>query len=198
MLARLRVFIRQRLLSATREPTLQNLNEEPHIHHVSVFPDDRGSFAVPWVSELGPIRQPAQMNVSHSTQGVVRGMHWQARPRAIAKYVYCTNGKIFDQVVDLRKNHPTFGKTWSFELDQSRALYVPAHFAHGFQCLTEEATVVYLQSGSYSPEHERTINAKGYLWPTEIKEQSEKDREAPSLFAMVAGQGRGVADEELF
>ncbi len=177
---------------------MPNLNEEPHIHHVSVFPDDRGSFAVPWIPTTWGLSTPAQMNVSHSTQGVVRGMHWQTRPAAIAKYVYCTNGKIFDQVVDLRKNRPTFGKSWSFELDQSKALYVPAHFAHGFQCLSDKATVVYLQSGAYRPECERSINAKGYLWPTEIKEQSEKDREAPSLFAMVAGQGRGFADEELF
>ncbi len=157
-----------------------NLNEEPHIHQVSVFPDDRGSFAVPWVPNH-MVRQPEQMNVSHSTQGVVRGMHWQAQPRAIAKYVYCTNGRIFDQVVDLRKDHPTFGQAWSFELDQSEALYVPAHFAHGFQCLTKEATVVYLQSGGYSPEHERAINAKALLWPIEVKQQSEKDKAAPSL-----------------
>ena len=165
-----------------------NLSEEPHIHHVSVYPDDRGSFAVPWVPTTWGIRQPEQMNVSHSTQGVVRGMHWQAQPRAIAKYVYCTNGRIFDQVVDLRKDRRTFGKVWTFELDQSEALYVPAHFAHGFQCVTEEATVVYLQSGGYSPEHERAINAKGYLWPTEIKEQSEKDKQAPSLGDITDGE----------
>jgi len=91
-------------------------------------------------------------------------------------------------VVDLRKDRRTFGKVWTFELDQSEALYVPAHFAHGFQCVTEEATVVYLQSGGYSPEHERAINAKMYLWPTEIKEQSEKDKQAPSLGDITDGE----------
>lgn len=158
-----------------------NLNEEPHIHHVSVFPDDRGSFAVPWIPTTWGLSSPAQMNVSHSTQGVVRGMHWQTHSAAIAKYVYCSNGKIFDQVVDLRKDYPTFGKVWSFELNQGRALYVPPYFAHGFQCLTEEATVVYLQSGAYRPENERAINAKALLWPIEVKQQSEKDKAAPSL-----------------
>jgi len=172
-----------------------NLNEEPHIIPVDVYPDDRGSFAVPWIQ--GPLLEPHQMNVSHSKQGVVRGMHWQAPAAAIAKYVYCSSGKIFDQVVDLRKNWPTFGKVYSFELDQHKALYVPRHFAHGFQCLSEEATVVYLQSGPYDPQQERAVNAKGYLWPTEIKEQSDKDREAPSLFSYVASK-EYIADEGLF
>ncbi len=161
-----------------------------HLFPVNVYPDSRGSFAVPWYSWKRGIRRPEQMNVSHSTKGVVRGMHWQTQPKAIAKYVYCTNGKIFDQVVDLGKNYSTFGNVQSFVLDQSVALYVPAHFAHGFQCLTEEATVVYLQDGTYSPEHERAINAKGYLWPTEIKEQSDKDRQAPAL--------EDISREELF
>ena len=168
-----------------------NLNEEPRIIPVDVHPDDRGSFAVPWVKDKLVLKMPEQMNVSHSKQGVVRGMHWQASSSAIAKYVYCTNGKIFDQVVDLRKDWPTFGKVYSFELDQHKALYVPCHFAHGFQCLSETATVVYLQSGPYDPKQERAINAKGYLWPTEIKEQSDKDREAPSWL-------EGIADEDLF
>lgn len=174
-----------------------NLNEELRIIPVDVYPDDRGSFAVPWakdklVLKIDELVQlvPEQMNVSHSTQGVVRGMHWQASSSSIAKYVYCSSGKIFDQVVDLRKDCPTFGKAYSFELDQHKALYVPCHFAHGFQCLSETATVVYLQSGPYDPQQERAINAKGYLWPTGIKEQSEKDRKAPSL--------EDIADEDLF
>ncbi len=162
----------------------------PQLVEINAYPDSRGFFAVPWLPNFSKMSKPVQLNVSQSTQGVVRGMHWQTQPSPLAKYVYCANGKIFDQVIDLRKDHPRFGEIWEFELGQSEALYVPIHFAHGFQCLTEEATVVYLQDGRYCPEHERAVNASTLTWPLEIGEQSDKDRQAPSL--------EDISREELF
>lgn len=102
-----------------------------------------------------------QDNHSKSQKGVLRGLHYQARPKAQAKLVRCTKGKVYDVVVDIRKNSKTFGKWLKVELSEENKhmLFIPEGFAHGFVVLSDEAELAYKTSEEYSKEHDR-----GLLW----------------------------------
>lgn len=102
-----------------------------------------------------------QDNHSKSTKGVLRGLHYQARPHGQAKIVRCARGRIYDVAVDIRPQSPTFGKYVKVELseDNKHMLYIPVGFAHGFVALTDEVELLYKASGEYSPEADR-----GVLW----------------------------------
>ena len=127
------------------------------------FSDDRGFFLESFkesdfVSNGINIRF-VQDNISHSVLGVIRGLHFQKNPKAQAKLVTALKGEIFDVVVDIRKDSPTYGK-WISEIlsdKDHKLLYVPEGFAHGFCVLSKEAYVYYKVSNEYSPEHERGI-----------------------------------------
>src|SRR5688500_3965258 len=85
--------------------------------------------------------------------GTIRGLHFQAEPRSEIKLVRCDAGTIYDVVVDVRRNSPTFGQWQAFELssENSQMLYIDAGFAHGFQVLKEPAHVFYQISEPYTP-----------------------------------------------
>ena len=102
-----------------------------------------------------------QDNHSKSTKGVLRGLHYQALPVPQAKLVRCSKGKIYDVVVDLRKNSYTFGKWLKVELSEENKhmLFIPEGFAHGFVVLSDEAELLYKTNSEFSPEHDR-----GLLW----------------------------------
>jgi dTDP-4-dehydrorhamnose 3,5-epimerase len=115
-------------------------------------------------------------------KGVVRGMHFQLPPFAEMKLVSCIRGQVFDVVVDLRADSPTFLK-WHAEIlssENRRALAVPEGFAHGFQSLETECELLYLHSVPYQPKVERGLNAcdprLDIDWPLPIAEISERDR----------------------
>lgn len=103
--------------------------------------------------------------------GSIRGMHYQLPPHAEVKLIKCVTGCIFDVIVDLRKNSPTFLKWFGSELSSKNKsmMYVPAGFAHGFQTLTEEAEIVYMASAFYNRESERGLlyndQVIGINWP---------------------------------
>ena len=100
-----------------------------------------------------------QDNHSKSTKGVLRGLHFQAFPKAQAKIVRCVRGEIFDVSVDLRKDSPTFSQ-WVGEIlseDNKHMLYIPEGFAHGFVVLSDVAEIVYKASSEYSKEHDRGV-----------------------------------------
>ena len=127
------------------------------------FSDDRGfffeSFKESDFFSNGIDKKFVQDNFSHSTNGVIRGLHFQKAPKAQAKLVTVLKGKIFDVAVDIRKNSPTYGK-WVSEIlsdDTHNLLYVPEGFAHGFCVISDEADVHYKVSNEYSQEHERSI-----------------------------------------
>jgi dTDP-4-dehydrorhamnose 3,5-epimerase len=126
---------------------------ELHVHA-----DERGAFARTWCAdafaEAGIGFTPVQGNISLTRlRGSVRGMHFQRAPRADAKIVRCTRGRIFDIIVDLRADAATHGLAFGHELsgDTWTMLYVPAGFAHGFQTLSDDVTVEYLMGESYQP-----------------------------------------------
>ena len=127
------------------------------------FSDDRGFFLESFKESdfvsNGINIKFVQDNISNSVLGVIRGLHFQKNPVAQAKLVTALKGEIFDVVVDIRKDSPTYGK-WISEIlsdKDHKLLYVPEGFAHGFCVLSKEAYVCYKVSNEYSPEHERGI-----------------------------------------
>lgn len=128
-----------------------------------------------------------QDNYSHSTYGVLRGLHYQRPPNAQGKLVYVQQGEIFDVVVDIRKGSPTYGKWIGVTLsDQNRKmLYLPKGFAHGFCVLSNTADVIYKVSAEYAPESEGGILWNdpdlAIHWPVRSPVLSRKDAQLPLL-----------------
>ena len=123
-----------------------------------------------------------QSSLSYNEKkGSLRGMHFQLHPFEETKIVSCTNGKVFDVVIDLRKNSPTFGLSDSNELsaDNYSLLYIPSGIAHGFQTLEDNSVTHYQMSQYFNPKYysgikynDPTFNIK---WPLPISSISEND-----------------------
>jgi dTDP-4-dehydrorhamnose 3,5-epimerase len=153
--------------------------------------DDRGFFARTFCrdefAERGLNPLVAQCNVSFNRhKGTLRGLHYQAAPHEEAKLVRCTQGAIFDVIVDLRANSPTFKRYFATELTSTNhaMLYVPAGFAHGFQTLVDDTEVFYQMSESYHAESARGVRwddpAFGISWPSvEHRILLDRDRNYP-------------------
>jgi len=129
-----------------------------------------------------------QVNTSFSRQiGTLRGLHYQLAPSSETKLIRCLRGGIFDVILDLRPDGPSFGRWLGVELTaQNRTmLYVPKGFAHGFLTLAEDAEVLYCSSESYSPEHERTVRWNdpkfNIQWPFAPSVVSDKDARSPDF-----------------
>ncbi len=141
-----------------------------------VHTDDRGHFfeAISTAALSAQLKRPitiAQVNVSTSKCGVLRGLHLQVAPMAQAKIVRCVAGEILDVAVDLRPQSPDFGQHVSVRLSGARAqsLWVPEGFAHGFVVLSAHAQVEYAVTAPWSAAHERRLNpfdaSLGIDWP---------------------------------
>jgi dTDP-4-dehydrorhamnose 3,5-epimerase len=148
--------------------------------------DSRGFFARSFCQDEferhGLVNKVVQTNVSLSKhQGTLRGMHYQEAPYAETKLVRCTQGAIYDVIVDIRPESPTFKQWIGVELSSSnhRMLFVPQHFAHGFITLMDDSEVTYQVSQVYHPGSERGLRyndpALGIIWPQEVKVISDKD-----------------------
>jgi len=148
--------------------------------------DHRGFFARTFCmkefAEHGLKPTTAQCNLSFNyKKGTLRGMHYQAAPATETKLVRCTQGAIYDVIVDLRPDSPTYMSHIGVELtaENRRALYVPEMFAHGYQTLTTETEVVYQVSEFYTPGYERGLRyddpALEINWPLPVSEISQKD-----------------------
>ena len=130
-----------------------------------VFGDNRGFFMETYKKSdfvaNGIDVEFTQDNHSKSTKGVLRGLHYQAKPYGQAKLVRCVKGRIYDVAVDIRKNSKTFGQYVKVELseDNKQMLFIPDGFAHGFVALTDDVEILYKASGEYAPQADR-----GILW----------------------------------
>ncbi len=128
-----------------------------------------------------------QDNHSLSSKGVLRGLHYQILPKAQAKLIRCTKGKVFDVAVDVRHGSPTFGKWVGAILSEENKfmLYVPVGFAHGFLTQSDFAEVLYKTSNEYSPEHDAGIiwndPSIAVDWSDNSPLVSEKDQNLPAL-----------------
>ena len=154
--------------------------------------DPRGVF-MEWyrfdhlAAEVGHPLRLAQGNISVSAAGVVRGIHFADVPPGQAKYVTCTHGSLIDVIVDLRVGSPTYGKWESVLLDDvdRRCVYIAEGLGHGFCATSDDATLTYLCSETYSPTGEHGVHPLdpelGITWPTNAPVLSEKDEQAPTL-----------------
>ena len=156
--------------------------------HSETFSDKRGFFSETYKEVdfapygIGPF---IQENYSSSIRSVVRGLHYQASPMQVGKLVSCPHGEIYDVVVDIRKDSPTF-KMWTGAiLTNGDMLWVPPGFAHGFCVLSERASVVYRQTQYYNKEYDRCIRwndpSINIRWPISDPIISVKDFTAPLL-----------------
>jgi dTDP-4-dehydrorhamnose 3,5-epimerase len=129
----------------------------------------------------------AQANLSTSTRGVVRGIHFAQVPPGQAKYVTCVRGAVLDVVVDLRLGSPTFGRWEAVRLDDvdRRAVYLAEGLGHGFCALTDDVSISYLCSEVYNPAREFAVHPLdpqlAIDWPTDSPLLSARDAAAPSL-----------------
>ncbi len=128
----------------------------------------------------------AQCNLSFNfKKGTLRGMHYQIAPASETKLIRCTQGAIYDVIIDMRPDSPTYLSHLSVELtaENRRALYVPEMFAHGYQTLTDAAEVVYQVGEFYTPGYERGLRYDdptfGIDWPLLVSEISQKDAAWP-------------------
>ena len=160
-----------------------------------ILRDERGSFQkllnVDLMQAAGVHGAAAEIYMSESDAKVLRGLHFQLAPRAQAKLVYCLSGRIFDAVVDLRKDSVTFGQSFGLELpgDASQGLYVPEGFAHGLQALESGTRIINICSHGYAPEYERGVkwDSCGIKWPYPDAILSEKDLTQPTLDELFDG-----------
>ena len=130
-----------------------------------VFGDNRGFFLESYKKSdfiaNGIDVEFNQDNHSKSTKGVLRGLHYQAKPYGQAKLVRCVRGRIYDVAVDLRKESKSFGQYVKVELSEENhnMLFIPDGFAHGFVALTDNVELIYKTGGEYEPKADR-----GVLW----------------------------------
>lgn len=157
--------------------------------------DERGFFAEGWKKDVavqhGIDVEFTRTNISNNAQkGTLRGMHSQKAPYAEAKLVRCIQGAIFDAIVDIRPDSPTYLQWVGVELSAQnhRMLYVPRGFLHGFQTLEDDTTVFYQVAGMYKPEAEQGARyndpAFNIQWPPATERiLSDKDRNWPGFTA---------------
>jgi len=155
-----------------------------------VFGDDRGffyeSFNRDKLAAIGLAPEFVQGNVSSSTRGVLRGLHYQW-PRPQGKLVSVLEGEVWDVAVDIRRGSPDFGR-WTAAIlsaDNKRHFWIPEGFAHGFVVLSERALFTYLCTATYDRAADAAIRwddpQLAIDWPVSAPLLSDKDAKAPFL-----------------
>ena len=154
--------------------------------------DNRGFFARVWCQkdfeDNGLVSRIVQVSTSFNTKaGTLRGMHYQIAPHLETKIVRCTRGALYDVIVDLRPDSPTYKRWIGVELTAKNhtMLYVPAGFAHGFITLEDDTEVTYLISEAYNPQAARAIRWDdpefNIKWPRPVVEISDRDAGWPDF-----------------
>ncbi len=163
-----------------------------YILEVKKIEDERGFFGRSWckreLEEHGLNANVVQANVSYNkVKGTLRGMHFQKAPHQETKLVRCTRGAIYDVIIDLRPDSPTYKQWIGVELTESnyRMLFVPEDFAHGFITLEDNTEVTYQVTQYYTPGAEGGIRwndpAFQIAWPIEPVVVSGKDQAHPDF-----------------
>jgi dTDP-4-dehydrorhamnose 3,5-epimerase len=160
--------------------------------------DERGWFERMYGADdlaelVGPRSLVAVNRTLTRARATVRGMHYQVPPSAEAKIVSCLRGAIFDVAVDLRRGSPTFLR-WHGEMlnaENSRSLFIPEGFAHGFQALADDCEVLYFHTATYDPGAERGVHPLdprvAIAWPLPVEHLSERDASRAPLAAEFDG-----------
>lgn len=155
-----------------------------------VYEDSRGFFMETWNAaqyvKQGITAVFVQDNLSLSTKGVLRGLHYQ-QPNPQGKLVYVLQGEVFDVAVDIRYGSPTFGQWVGVVLSarNRRQLYIPEGFAHGFCALSDTVLFAYKCTAFYSPSYEKGVcwndPVLNIQWPISEPMLSDKDQQYPCL-----------------
>ena len=157
-----------------------------YVIEIEKIEDQRGFFSRVWdkneFKKQGLSSELIQCSVSfNKNKGTLRGMHYQISPSEEIKIVRCTQGKIFDVIIDLRKDSKTYKKWIGIELSQDnyKMLYIPKGFAHGFLTLDENTEIFYQMSNEYNKETAQGIRWNdptfSINWPSKITIMSERD-----------------------
>lgn len=152
--------------------------------------DARGRFMRAWCAnefaQQGIRFVPVQSNMVYSKlKGTLRGLHYQVAPSLEAKLVRCTRGAVFDLVLDLRRDSPTYLRWFGTRLsaDNSQMLLVPEGCAHGCQSLEDDTEILYMASAHYAPDEARGVRyddtAFAIEWPLAVSSISDQDRNWP-------------------
>lgn len=136
----------------------------------------------------------AQSNLTFTAlRGTVRGMHLQAAPHAEDKLVTCLRGRVWDVAVDVREGSPTFLRWHAEVLDGAghRSMLIPKGFAHGFQALTDDCTMLYFHTAAHAPASEVGLDALdprlAIAWPEPVTHRSPRDCTHPAIGHAFAG-----------
>lgn len=152
--------------------------------------DERGTFLKTYHEKLWreaglPPLVMAEEFWSSSARGVLRGMHFQLPPYHQEKLVTCTAGRVLDVLLDLRRDEPTFGQSWSVELsaESGKSLFISRGIAHGFLSLEDGSVMLYKTSTVHSAMHDAGIrwDSIGVSWPISEPIISDRDRVHPPL-----------------
>jgi dTDP-4-dehydrorhamnose 3,5-epimerase len=154
--------------------------------------DERGYFARTWCKQEAEAHRLkptwVQCNTSFNLKrGTLRGMHYQTAPHVESKLIRCTRGAIYDVIIDLRPASPSFKRWISIELSaqNSKMIYVPEGFAHGFLTLADHTEVFYQMSEFYVAEYASGVRwndtAFGVLWPENVEVISQRDNQYPDF-----------------
>jgi len=166
-----------------------------YILELDPIADQRGFFArtfsIDEFAARGLETRIEQCSLSRTVRrGSLRGLHYQVAPATEVKLVRCVRGALFDVVVDVRLDSPTYLQHVAVELsaDNGRALYIPELCAHGFQTLTDDVDVFYQISAGYAPEHARGLryddSALDIRWPLPVAQLSDRDAAWPLLVSV--------------
>lgn len=148
--------------------------------------DERGTLTRIWEenSVLNEFKLRQASIVNNLTSGTLRGLHFQDEPYSESKVIQCVYGKVFDVIVDLRKNSATYKKHLSIEIGPNceyQGLFVPQGCAHGYLTLEHNSTLIYFMNNSYSPRHtlgirwdDSTLDIKWPFKPTLVSQQDLK------------------------
>ena len=179
----------------------------PLVIRPRVFGDERGFFMECFrenaFESAGIVDRFVQDNCSFSAGGVVRGLHYQQPPFAQSKLVRVVQGEVWDVIVDLRQDSPTFGQYYSETLssENQRQLFIPRGFAHGYITLSDTAIFAYKVDQYYSKAHEVSITFDdpqlGIPWPLDPQTWilSDKDRKHPGFAAAPRFKSLNKADD---
>ena len=162
-----------------------------YILELDKIKDERGFFATTWekdgFAKNGINFEVIQSNLSFNHQkGTIRGMHFQIN-NFQDKLVRCTKGKIYDVLVDLRPESPTFKQWIGVEISEKNhtMIYIPKRFAHGFQTLEDNTEIFYQMSEYYNPQGSKGFRFDdttiGISWPTKCTVISQNDQKLPNF-----------------
>jgi dTDP-4-dehydrorhamnose 3,5-epimerase len=159
---------------------------------IEPFRDQRGSFSRICcrneLAQIGHQKEFVQINYSFTqAAGAVRGMHFQYPPKAETKMVKCLRGKVFDVIIDIRKDSDSFLQWYGEILSEKNnyMMYIPEGFAHGFQTLQPDTALLYFHTEFYDPQYEGGLRYNDPVidvrWPEKISDISERDANHPML-----------------